>query len=154
MINRRTLLAGSAVFGLAATKAFAAPESAGIFGPVHPFSFEMLTAWAQKLSRQPFQEVTVQDSGLLESLNYDNYQQIKFRPDLAIWAHGEGSYPVEPFHISRCFKQPVRIFVVSANGLARELLYSSGLFTWGSIGFAESAPSNGGFAGFRVLTPP
>ena len=154
MIDRRTLLAGSAALGLAATKTFAAPEPTGIFGPESQFSFEMLIGWAKRLSQRPFQKATVRDFKLLEGLDYDTYQQIRFRPDLAIWPHDGSAYPVEPFHIGRYFKKPVRIFVVSADGLARELLYSSDLFTWGSINFSKSLPPYGGFAGFRVLLAP
>ncbi len=110
MIDRRTLLAGSAALGLAATKTFAVPKPAGILGPEGQFSFEMLIGWAKSLSQRPFQKAADRDSALLEGLDYDSYQQIRFRPGLAIWPHDGGAYPVEPFHIGRYFKQPVQSF--------------------------------------------
>src|SRR5208337_4598928 len=154
MIDRRTLLIGSAAMGLAAAQASEAPERRMVFGPESSFSFDLLTGWAKDLSQRPFQKPAVRDAGLLERLDFDAYQQIKFRSDLAIWAHGDGPYPVELFHLGRYFKEPVRIFVVSAGGLAREVRYSPDLFSFGKSSFAEALPADAGFAGFRVLTAP
>ena len=154
MIDRRTLLIGSAAIGLAPAKASEAPERRMAFGPESSFSFDLLTGWAKDLSQRPFQKPIVRDAELLERLDFDAYQQIKFRPDLAIWAHGGGPYPVELFHLGRYFKEPVRIFVVSAGGLAREVRYSPDLFSFGKSSFAEALPADAGFAGFRVLMAP
>jgi glucans biosynthesis protein len=154
MIDRRTLLIGPAVLGLAGMKASAAPAQTMTFGPAVPFSFDALTGWAKELSQRPFEKAIARNPEILERLDFDAYQQIKFRPELAIWAHGGGPYPVELFHTGRYFKEPVRIFVVSANGLAQEVLYSSDLFTYGKSDFAKALPPDTGFAGFRVLTAP
>ncbi len=154
MIDRRTLLIGTAAMGIAAAKASEAPERRMAFGPESSFSFDLLTGWAKDLSQRPFQKPIVRDAELLERLDFDAYQQIKFRPDLAIWAHGGGPYPVELFHLGRYFKEPVRIFVVSAGGLAREVRYSPDLFSFGKSSFAEALPADAGFAGFRVLMAP
>ncbi len=154
MMDRRTLLLGSAALGLAATAAPAAPGRGMVFGPEVPFSFDALTGRARELSQRPFEKAAVPDFDLLERLDFDAYQQIKFRPDLAIWSHGEGPYPIELFHLGRYFKEPVKFFVVSAAGVAREVLYSPDLFTYGTSSFAKTLPPDAGFAGFRVLQEP
>ena len=154
MIDRRALLAGSAALGLVGAKVFAAPEISRFLGPETPFSFDALTGWAEALSRQPFQKAVVHDPDLLERIDYDAFQEIKFRPELAIWADGDGPYPIELFHHGRLFKKPVRIFVVSAPGFAQEVLYSPDLFTYGKSSFAKRLSADAGFAGFRVLTAP
>ncbi len=154
MIDRRSLLIGTAALGLAGAESAAAPEHSMVFGPAVPFSFDALTRTAKDLSQKPFQKAVPRDLELLERLDFDAYQQIKFRPELAIWAHGGGPYPVELFHVGRYFKEPVRIFAVSANGLAQEILYSPDLFTFGKSSFAKALPADSGFAGFRVLTAP
>src|SRR5262249_7045073 len=151
MMDRRTLLIGSAAMGLAGVEASAAPGEAMVFGPAVPFSFDTLTGLAKDLRQQPFQKPVERNPEILERLDFDAYQEIKFRPGLAIWAHGGGPYPVELFHAGRYFKETVRIFVVSANGLAQEVLYSSDLFTYGKSDFAKALPADTGFAGFRVL---
>jgi glucans biosynthesis protein len=152
MMDRRTLLIGSAAWGLASSAASAGPEATMVFGPQAPFSFDTLTGRARELSQKPYQKPTIPDSALLERLDFDAYQEIKFRPDLAIWLHGDGPYPVELFHLGRYFKEPARIFVVSPDGVAQEVLYSPDLFTYGKSSFAKTLPPDAGFAGFRVLT--
>ncbi len=155
MIDRRTFLIGSAALGLVGAKAAADPAPTSIFfGPQVPFSFDKLIGWAKELSEKPFQKPEVHDPELLERLDFDAYQQIKFRPDLAIWGQGDGPYPIELFHVGRYFKEPVRIFVVSAAGLAQEVRYGPDLFTYGKSEFAKTLPPDTGFAGFRILAAP
>jgi glucans biosynthesis protein len=154
MLDRRTLLIGSAAWGLASATASAGPQAAMVYGPKAPFSFDMLTGKARELSQKPYRKPVIPDFNLLERLDFDAYQQIKFRPEQAIWLHGDGPYPVEPFHLGRFFKQPVRLFVVSPENTAQEVLYSPDLFTFGKSSFAKTLPPNAGFAGFRVLAEP
>jgi len=108
MIDRRTLLLGSSALGLASSmgSAAAGPEGAMVFGPQAPFSFDALAGTARELSQQPFRKPQIPDSDLLERLDFDAYQEIRFRPELAIWLHGGGPYPVELFHLGRYFKEP------------------------------------------------
>jgi len=155
MIDRRTLLIGSAALGLAAsTKAMATQPESIFVGPQIPFTFETLIASAKELSERPYQKAVVHDPELLERIDFDAYQQIKFRPELAIWGQGDGPFPIELFHVGRFFKEPVRIFVVSAAGVAQEVGYSPDLFTYGKSDFAKALPPDTGFAGFRVLAAP
>jgi periplasmic glucans biosynthesis protein len=154
MIDRRIFLIGTAAFGLARTAASGAPEEGLFAGAEAPFSFDLLTGWARELSTRPFQQPVIHDPELLERLDFDAYQEIRFRPGLAIWSHGDGPYPIELFHVGRYFKEPVRVYIVSSKGLAREVRYSPNLFTYGKSAFAESLPADTGFAGFRVLTAP
>jgi periplasmic glucans biosynthesis protein len=154
MIDRRTFLLSSAALGLTAANAAPVLERDLYFGPEVPFTFNALSGWAKQLSQKPFQKPIILDAELLERLDFDAYQQIRFRPDWAIWSHGDGPYPIELFHAGKYFKDPVRIFVVSAKGLAREVRYSPNLFTFGKSEFAKALPPDTGFAGFRVLTAP
>ena len=154
MIDRRTLLIGSAALGLASATASAKPEGGMVFGPQAPFSFDTLSAKARELSQSPYRKPVIPDYDLLERLDFDAYQQIKFRSDLAIWLHGDGPYPVELFHLGRYFKEPSRVYVVSPQGVAQEVFYSPDLFTYGKSEFAKTLPPDAGFAGFRVLAEP
>ncbi len=152
MIDRRTLLIGSAALGLA-SKASAEPATCVALGEAAPFSFELLAQSARDLSRKPFQKPFIHNPELIERLDFDAYQEIRFRPECAIWSRGDGPYPIELFHVGRYFKEPVRIFIVSG-GQAREVQYSPDLFTFGRSTFAKDLPADTGFAGFRLLTAP
>jgi glucans biosynthesis protein len=152
MMDRRAFLMGTAAAALA-SKVFAA-EGAGILsGPEIPFSFDKLIADAKALSEKPFEKAQVKDRDTLERLDFDEHQQIRFRSDSAIWVKGDGPYPIELFHPGKWFKEPVRIFVVNGTS-AREVKYSSDLFSYGTSEFAKTLPPDTGFAGFRVMTAP
>jgi periplasmic glucans biosynthesis protein len=154
MIDRRTLLIGSAALGLAGAKAHGAEPHNLYFGPEVAFTFDALIGWARDLSKRPFEKPVVHDPELLERLDFDEYQEIRFRPDWEIWSNGNGPYPIELFHVGKYFKDPVRIFVVSGGGTAQEVRYGPNLFTYGKSEFAKTLPPDTGFAGFRVLTAP
>jgi glucans biosynthesis protein len=118
------------------------------------FSFDALTAWAEAISTQPYYPPQPPDRELISRIDYDAYQQIRYRSSAAIWGEGGAPYPVELFHVGRYFQEPARIFVVK-DGSAREVLYSPELFSYGGRAeFARSLPSNVGFAGFRVMYGP
>jgi glucan biosynthesis protein len=72
MIDRRTLLIGSAALGLtAATRAKASQPESIFIGSQIPFSFEKLVASAKELSERPHQKPVVHDPELLERLDFD-----------------------------------------------------------------------------------
>jgi glucans biosynthesis protein len=152
MIARRTFLLGSAALGI--TPASLAAPSSLTMGAEQPFTFGLLTQSAQDLSSQPFRKPDIHNQDVIERLDFDAYQEIRYRPELAIWRDGDGPYPVELFHVGRYFKEPVRVYVVSSGGNAREVLYSPDLFTYGKSTFAKALPADTGFAGFRVLQAP
>jgi glucans biosynthesis protein len=151
MIDRRSLLAGAAAAAAGVKLAGAQVKRELYFPAEAPFSFQSLIARAQALSTQPYVEPAIANRALIDRIDFDEYQEIKFNPDYAIWADGGGSYPIELFHVGKFFTAPVRIFVVGSNGLAREVRYSPELFSYGTTEFAKALPPDTGFAGFRVM---
>jgi glucans biosynthesis protein len=155
MINRRSVLAGAAASLLAPGVIRSAQAKPNLYsGPEVPFSFEQLLDWAKEIGGLPYRPPVVRNAELIQRIDYDAYQQIRYRPDWAIWAAGDGPFPVELFHVGEFFKEPVRIFVVERKGVAREVRYGHDLFTYGSSDFARQLPPDTGFAGFRVMTAP
>jgi glucans biosynthesis protein len=155
MMSRRAVLSGGAATVLSAPfvhRAAAKPEL--FFGPEVAFSYANLIEWARTLAQYPYKPAKVADPELIKRIDYDVYQQIKFRSDAAIWANGEGPFPIELFHVGEFFTEPVHIFVVQRQGLAREVRYGSNLFDYGKAAFASMLPPDVGFAGFRVMTAP
>ena len=141
-----------ALAGAAALAGWSVPAAALALGPARPFSFEALVAEARAQAAAPFRETAIRHADVLERIDYDAYQQIRFRPERALWAGGDGPFPVQLFHLGRYFKAPVGIHVVEA-GQAREILYDPALFTFGTATFAAALPADLGFAGFRVQAP-
>ncbi len=127
-----------------------APPAGLEFGPARPFSFDGLRQQAQQLAAQPYQTPVIRHADLLDRIDYDAHLEIRSRPEAALWREGDGPYPVRFFHLGRLFPLPVKIHAVRA-GTAREVRYSSRLFTFGKAEFAAALPDDIGFAGFRVL---
>lgn len=123
------------------------------YGPEVPFSFEHLKTWAAALAAEPYRPQSPLFAELIQRIDFDAYQQIRYRPEWALWSQGGARYPVELFHVGRYFQEPVRIFAVEA-GMAREVGYKPDLFTYGAADFARALPPDTGFAGFRVMAGP
>ncbi len=120
------------------------------FGPVQPFSFDSLRQQAQHLATQSYQAPALPHPQVVDRIDYDAHLEIQYRPEAALWGERDGPYPVRFFHLGRLFPTPVKIHVVR-DGAAREMLYSSRLFTFGKADFAAALPDDVGFAGFRLM---
>lgn len=146
----------SVTIGIAAS--LAALGSAPLFpafaqmqrGKAQPFSRDWLRKHAQELAAKPYAPAPITHGDLLQRIDYDAYQQIRFRSDESMWAGDSSRYPVELFHVGRYFQKPTRIFEVTGD-TAQEILYSPDLFTFGTSEFAKGLPSDIGFAGFKVM---
>ena len=154
-LNRRQTIfaaSASALVSLLESRCLqAAAESGEIrFGPAQPFDVEWLRSHARELAARPYQEPVIRHPDILETIDYDAYQQIRFRPERALWEGGGPPFPVQFFHLGRFFKAPVRLYEV-ADGSAREILYEPDYFTFGDTGLRERLPDDLGFAGFRVM---
>jgi len=152
-ISRRTVLIGAGALSLAALAM--RPENARaaglVFGDAQSFDFDGLRAQAKALASKAYEPPVVRYGDVLERIDYDAYQQIRFIPGNALWANDDaGPYPIQFFHLGRFFKAPVQLHVVK-DGQAREILYSPSLFTFGKAEFAAQLPEDIGFAGFRVM---
>jgi periplasmic glucans biosynthesis protein len=87
-----------------------------------------------------------------QELSYDQYRDIRFKQDRAIWSSEGLPFRVELFHRGFFFTDPVAIYLV-ADGQAQRIAYSPDLFTFGP---SVPPPSEGtitGFSGFRLRAP-
>jgi periplasmic glucans biosynthesis protein len=88
----------------------------------------------------------------LEKLSYDQYRDIRFRPDRALWREERLPFHVQLFHQGFLFRTPVTVHLVEG-GKARELRFSPELFDYGPLVRGRGVEQSGGFAGFRVHAP-
>ncbi|MDS4070368.1 MAG: glucan biosynthesis protein [Candidatus Competibacter sp.] len=157
MMARRRFIAGALLAPLlpflnlearAETAVTALPD----LGPPHAFSFDRLREQARRLAAQPYQAPTIRHAEVLERIDYDIHEKIRYRPEAALWARGDGPYPVRLFHLASLFREPVKLFMVR-DGVAREILYSRQLFDYDkdALFAAAELPDDMGFAGFRVM---
>lgn len=148
---------GYGVGPLASPEAAAAGKPAGAvesevtvrMGPLQPFSFETLKAEARQLAAKPYVPARSPHSEILEKIDYDAYQQIRYKRAATLPI---GATPVQLFHLGRYFQEPVRMHMVSG-GSASEVLYDTSLFDMPAGHPARAIDGNAGFAGFRIMSP-
>jgi periplasmic glucans biosynthesis protein len=107
---------------------------------------------ARALAAEKFVRPKIDLPKPLQDMGYDQYRDIRFKRERAIWTSEGVSFQVELFHRGFIFKEPVALYVV-ADGTARRVFYSPDLFTFGP---GVQPPPDGtvtDFSGFRILAP-
>ena len=117
-----------------------------------PFSFDILKEMAREAAKTPYKKPDGVVSEILEQIDYDAYQQIRYKADKTLKLDRNGRTPAQLFHLGKYFKEPVRMSLVE-DGIARELKYSADLFDMPVNHVARTLPEGLGFAGFRIMAP-
>jgi periplasmic glucans biosynthesis protein len=150
-VQRRTLFVAGASLAIFAS-APAALRAAETVVPQQPIKFDpglprkMAKELAQRVFRPP-------DSKLpepLAHLTYDQYRDIRFDPQRALWRDQRLLFTLQLFHRGFLYTDRVDLFEV-VDGVAQQIRYSPDLFTFG----VNPRPPDDdiGFAGFRIHTP-
>jgi glucans biosynthesis protein len=146
-LSRRQLLGGvaaSALWPIAARHAVATEA------PV-PFSREMVIELARQRSQQ---EYTPRDTVPEDwrALTYDQYRDIRFPRDHALWADTDRSYNIDFFAPGLYFPRAVKVFSVE-DGMARPVPFDLAMFDKGTLvpDLTKTAESLG-FSGIRLRT--
>lgn len=121
--------------------------------PPPPFDFDAVVAKAEKLAAKPFEEPTKQKAPKwLTDLTYDQWRDIRYRADHALWGDQKLPFQVQFFHPGLFYDRAVRMQVVE-DGKAQPIAFSPSQFDYGKNDFASKIPQDLGFAGFRVHAP-
>lgn len=120
-------------------------------GPASAFDFANVQKNAAELAKAPFHEPQRIPDWLLK-ITYDQWRQIRFRPDKALWRDRGSPFEVQFFHPGLFYDRTVAINQVDATGV-HAIPYSPSLFDYGNLDFASKVPQDLGFAGFRVHYP-
>jgi len=156
LVGRRRTLATAAAAGLCAGLAgWTGNRAAGaiITRDSTAFSVEWLRVQARDLAGRPFEPPADEVPAALTDLTYDQYRDIRFHTDQALWRDLSLPFQVQFFHPGFYHRDSVEIFEV-VNGAARPLQYSPNLFDFGKSGIDPASLSpKVGFAGFRLHYP-
>jgi glucans biosynthesis protein len=116
-----------------------------------PFTFADVQKLAQERAAHDYRPTPDALPAALANLSYDQYREIRFRPESALW-HGESLFEVQFFHRGYRNRQRVNIFEVGAAG-ASPVAYNPQFFAFGRLLKPPKAAANLGFAGLRVQYP-
>ncbi len=118
------------------------------------FGFKNVEAEARRLAAYPYVANDREIPKFFGELNYDQYRDLRFRKDKALWRNLENvPFQVEFFHLGFFFKRRVDIFEI-VDGEVRPFRYTSENFDTGKLEVpADEATKLDGYAGFRVHAP-
>ena len=135
----RTALLVSLLAAAAGTRAAAA------------FGFDDVAAIARKQARAPYKAPDRKEPAELAALNYDQYRDIRFRPDHALWRGDALPFEVMFFHEG---KENVRVRMDEVVGSkVRHIPYSSADFNYGKNTLSPEKWGDLDYGGFRVHYP-
>lgn len=124
----------------------------GVFGSALAFDMSDVSARAASLAKEPFQDPAKAVPEWLRKISYDQWRDIRYRPDRALWRERRSPFRVQFFHPGLYYDRTVTINVVEAAGI-RQVPYSPSYFDYGKTGFASRVPQDLGYAGFRLHYP-
>jgi glucans biosynthesis protein len=120
------------------------------------FGFADVQRRAELLAEQPFQEDEQYLPEFFRTLGYDQYQDIRFNAEEAIWRDKGLPFVFQLFHRGFLFLKRVEVNIVD-QGKVTPVAYSPKLFTYGLLKdypeFPKELPDNLGFAGVRLFYP-
>ncbi|WKE67507.1 glucan biosynthesis protein G [Gallaecimonas kandeliae] len=133
-----------------------AQAAAVVSGPAYtqdgPFSRDTVVEIARKLSQKPYKAPDKPLPEALDDLSYDQYRDIRFSPESAVWAHDDLPYQMQFFLRGLYYKDPVEVAVVE-DGQAKHVAYDPAMFNAGPM-ITKPLPSDDvGFSGFRLHAP-
>lgn len=145
-MNRREFTGALAFGGLAMamSRAHAAPA----VEEVGPFSRQTVIDMARKLAEQAYQAPPLVPEGV-RSLNYDQYRDIRFRGEEALWRGENRGFIVDLLHAGFHYRNPVDIHIVE-DGTAKRIVYSPSLFSFGPLIGEMPGDGQNLFSGLRI----
>ncbi|CAN5906290.1 glucan biosynthesis protein G [soil metagenome] len=137
-------LLGLGVMMLALLAAIPAP------GLAQDFSFATVRDQAQRLAAEPYRKPEAIAASPLKAMSYEQYMQVRFQPNNALWYGTGASFRAEFFPAGFIFDTPVSVFTV-VNGRATPVMGSATMFDFSSADLpAGTVPL---LAGFRLTYP-
>lgn len=117
------------------------------------FDLEDVAKRAQALAAQPYKAPESPLPKELLDLSYDQYRDIRFKPEQSIWRNRDLPFELQLFHTGLYFKHPVRINMITADGV-RPFPFKPSLFDYGRLNPQLDPAKYGdiGYAGLRVHT--
>ncbi len=116
------------------------------------FDFNDVAARAEQLAAAPYKKPVDNLPKELENLNYDQFRDIRYKPDKFYWRSANLPFELAFFHEGFYYQQPVKINEISGQGV-REIKYEPERFDFGANKLDPKALRGLGYAGFRVHFP-
>jgi len=115
----------------------------------HAFGFDDVAARAKAESQAPYRAPAATAPADLKALTYDQYRDIRFKPERALWRQDGLPFELMFFHIGKFQTLPVSINEIGPNGV-RHIGFDPRDYDYGKNKLDTSRWPDLGHAGFRV----
>ena len=120
--------------------------------PPARFGYEDVVRRARDLAALPYEAPRPQLPPALTAMNFDQYRDIRFRPERALLGQANGPFRMQMFHLGFIYRDPMVVNVIR-DGIPTPVPYAAALFDYGRNRFERPLPVDLGFAGFRLHYP-
>lgn len=121
--------------------------------PAAAIGLDDIAARAGALAGKPYQPAPETLPDELRRLNYDQYRDIRFKPERAHWRKEGLPFELMFFHLGKFQTQAVQINEIDEQGKARHIAFDRRDFDYGANKLSPARWGDLGFAGFRVHYP-
>jgi glucans biosynthesis protein len=121
-------------------------------GPAAAFGFDDVAARAKLQAQGTYRSISRKPPAELQALTYDQYRDIRFRPDHALWRPEDLPFELMFFHLGKFQTESVRVNEITPQGV-RHIPYQSADFNYGKNKLSPQTWGDLGFAGFRAHYP-
>lgn len=115
----------------------------------HAFGFEDVAARARNMASAPYSKPVKNIPKALENIGYDQYRDIRMRPEKAWWRNTKLPFELTFFHQGLFYDTPVRLNEIDGKDV-REIKFDPRSFDYGANEVNTKELGGLAFAGFRV----
>jgi periplasmic glucans biosynthesis protein len=115
-------------------------------------TFDQIISRAELLAAQPYGPRKPVASKKLQTLNYDQYRDIRWQDLYTLWRKQGGLFQVKFFFTGHLHSLPVKIYEVDSNGV-QPIPFSPNYFNYGKNTIPSVDLATGAYAGFRIHYP-
>ena len=126
--------------------------AAAIARPAAAFEFSELIAKARALAASPYADPESDVPQWLREIDYDQWRDIRFRPDRALWSGTRSPFRVQFFHPGFLYERSIKVNVIDSAGV-KPLALSPSDFDYGKNEFGSRVPQALRPSGLRVHHP-
>jgi len=107
---------------------------------------------ARELAERPYLDPQGQVPRWLLGITYDQWRDVRFQADHALWRQPRLPFSVQFFHPGLFYDRAVQVNVVES-GVVAPVKFSPDQFAYGANEFASRVPHDLGYAGLRIHYP-
>jgi glucans biosynthesis protein len=116
------------------------------------FGIEDVAKRARRLASQSYREPDHNQPAWLREITYDQWRDIRFRPNRSLWLDKNLPFTVQFFHPGFFYDRSVRVNEIVGKDV-KAVPFAPDLFDYGKNEFGSRVPQDLGFAGIRIHYP-